>query len=89
MDIKYTKHFLKKIEGLFAESNYDLRYERGSFKTGYCILVDKKVAVVNDFYTTEGKINSIIEIMKTIPLNTNRLSEKNKQLYYELTRKSI
>ena len=87
MDIKYTKHFLKKIEGLFAESDYGLRYERGNFKTGYCILVDKKVAVVNDFYTTEGKINSIIEILKTIPLNADRLSEKSKQLYYELTRK--
>lgn len=85
MEINYTKHFLKKIEGLFTESDYDLRYERGNFKTGYCILIDKKVAVISDFYTIEGKINSIIEILKTIPLNTERFSEKNKQLYLEIT----
>ena len=55
MDIKYTKHFLNKLENLFSETDYQLRYEKGSFNSGYCILQHKKVAVVNKYYTTEGK----------------------------------
>jgi hypothetical protein len=29
MQIKYTPHFLSKLEDLFSESTYILRYEKG------------------------------------------------------------
>lgn len=50
MVIKYTKHFLDKLENLFAESEFILRYEKGNFKSGYCVLKENKVVIVNKYF---------------------------------------
>lgn len=80
----YTKHFLNKIEDLYSETDYSLRYERGQFKSGYCVLKDQKIAIVNKFYSLEGKINSLIEMLREIDVETDKLSPKNKKLYSDL-----
>ncbi len=84
MDIKYSKHFLNKLEDVFSESDYILRYEKGNFKSGYCIIRDTKVVVVNKFYSLEGKVNCLLDILKTIELNQERLNPKNLKLYQEI-----
>jgi hypothetical protein len=83
--IKYTTQFLTKIEDLVAESDYILRYEKGNFKSGYCLLKDQKIMIVNKFYTVEGKINALLEIFKGLELDSSRFSEKSQKLYQELT----
>ena len=80
----YTKHFLNKIEDLYSETDYSLRYERGQFKSGYCVLKDQKIAIVNKFYSLEGKINSLIEMLREIDVEIDKLSPKNKKLYSDL-----
>lgn len=84
MELKYTRHFLNRLEDLFAESDYMLRYEKGNFKAGFCVLKDMKVVVVNKYYALEGKINCLYEILRTISLDTSRLTEKNLAFYNEL-----
>jgi len=87
--MKITPHYLHKLEDLFAESDYVLRYEKGNFKSGWCLLKDTKVILVNSFYPLEGKVNSLIEIIRSVPLDTSKFSDKNKKFYYELTQLSI
>lgn len=87
--IKYTVPFLSKLEDLIAESDYSLRYEKGNFKSGYCLLREEKIIIINKFYTTEGKINALLEILKSITLNTVRFSEKSQKLYEEFTQTEI
>lgn len=89
MTIKYTKQFLSKLEDVFAESDYVLRYEKGNFKSGYCVLKDTKIAIINKYYTTEGKINCLIDILKSVELDRNLLSEKNTKLLVELSQTSL
>ncbi|TDI65338.1 MAG: hypothetical protein E2O88_10415 [Bacteroidetes bacterium] len=89
MEIRYTKHFLNKLEDLFSETDYQLRYEKGSFNSGYCILRNTKIAVVNKYYTTEGKINCLIDILKNINLETNSFGGKNQKLYLSLFQTKI
>lgn len=84
MEIKYTRHFLHKLENLFAESNYQLRYEKGSFNSGYCLLKDHHVAIINKFYTTEGKINCLIDILKDIAIDLEGLSPASEKLLTSL-----
>jgi len=84
MEIKYSNHFLNKLEDIFSESDYILRYEKGNFNSGYCIIRETKVVVVNRFYALEGKINCLLDILKAIDLNTEKLSPKNLKLYNEL-----
>ena len=66
MNINYTNHFLHKLEDIFAESDYTLRYEKGNFKAGYCILEDKKIVVINKYYDIEAKINCLIDILPNV-----------------------
>lgn len=86
--IKYTTQFLAKLEDMLAESDYTLRYEKGNFKSGYCVLKDQKIIIVNKFYPTEGKINALFDILKNLALDTTRFSEKNVKLYAELFQQS-
>lgn len=89
MQIKFTPQFQAKLEDIFAESDYVLRYEKGNFQAGYCVLKDTKIAIVNKYYPTEGKINCLIEILKSIELDTSKLSDKNKSLYQEITQSEL
>lgn len=82
--IKYTTPFLTKLEDMIAESNYVLRYEKGQFKSGYCVLRDQNIIIINKFYSVEGKINTVLDILRNVELDTTRFSEKNKNLYDEL-----
>ena len=89
MDIKYTKHFLTKLEALFSESEFTLRYEKGNFKSGYCILNENKIAIINRYYTLEGKINCLIDIIKSIELDPASFGEKNQALYFQLSQTEL
>ncbi len=89
MNIKYSNHFLRKLEELIGETDYILRYEKGNFRSGWCILRDTKVIVVNKFYATDGKINCLLDIIKSVDLNSEKLSEKNRKLYQELAQTEL
>lgn len=83
--IKYTSQFLLKLEEIIAESDYILRYEKGNFKSGYCVLKDQKIIIVNKFYTTEGKINTLLDIFRNVKFDSSKFSEKSLKLYEELS----
>ncbi|MEQ8584186.1 MAG: hypothetical protein RIC30_00655 [Marinoscillum sp.] len=89
MEIKYTKHFLNRLEDIFSETDYMLRYEKGNFQSGYCILKDTRIAIVNKYYSLDGKINSLLEILKQIDINTKDLSEKNRKLFQEINQTQL
>jgi len=89
MQVKYTKQFLNRLEDLMSETDYILRYEKGNFQSGYCVLKDTKVAIVNKYYATDGKINSLIDIIRSIELDVSRLSEKNEKLFNEITQTEL
>ena len=87
--IKYTNQFLLKLEELIGESDYILRYEKGNFKSGYCVLKDQKIMIVNKFFAVEGKINALLDILKGVQFDTSRFSEKNLKLYEELSQAEV
>ena len=70
--IKYTPQYLKKLEDLLKENNYDVRYKKGNFRSGYCIVEDKNVVVVNKFATVESRIQALFEIAQIL-LSQGRL----------------
>lgn len=82
--MKYTRHNLKKLETLFKDIEYTIRYEKGNFNSGYCIVEDRKIAVINKFYDTEGRMNVLLEILATIPVDEARLEESTLKFYKQL-----
>lgn len=89
MTIKYTKSFLNRLEDIFSESDYILRYEKGNFQSGYCILNDNRIAIVNKYFPIDGKINALLEILKSIDIEPNKLSEKNRAFFRELLQTTL
>ncbi|MCF3109711.1 hypothetical protein LL912_13100 [Niabella sp. CC-SYL272] len=82
--IKYTQNSLNKLETIPEQCGYVLRYERGTFQSGYCILDNKKVVVLNKFLQTEGRINALLEIIPQLDIDPVLLDESAKKLYAEV-----
>jgi hypothetical protein len=78
--IKYTPQYLKKLEDFLKENLYEVRYEKGNFKSGYCILEAKKVVVVNRFATVESRIQSLYEISQVL-FEQGRVTSDVQQLF--------
>jgi hypothetical protein len=85
--MKYTQSTLDKLEAIPAEAGYVLRYERGTFQSGYCILESKKVVVLNKFLPTEGRINTLADLIPQLEIDSEQLSEESKKLYIEIASK--
>jgi hypothetical protein len=86
--MKYNQATLDKLEKVLDESNYVMRYERGSFQSGYCILEEKKVVVLNKFLQLEGRINTLMELIPQLSLDPDALSPESRKLYLEVIAKS-
>jgi hypothetical protein len=85
--MKYTQATLDKLEKIVEEAGYVIRYERGTFQSGYCILEQKKVVVLNKFLQTEGRINTVIDLIPQLDIRPDLLSEESKKLYTDLNSK--
>ena len=85
--MKYTQTTLDKLETIPEQAGYVLRYERGNFQSGYCILEAKKVVVLNKFLQTEGRINTLLDLIPQLDINPDLLAEESRKLYREVVAK--
>lgn len=85
----FTQSSLAKIEEFFKEQGYKVRYEKGSFRTGACMLQTTKVVVVNKFSNLEIKIQSLWNILLDIEIDSEVISEKLLPLYEEVLKSKI
>jgi hypothetical protein len=79
--ITYTKHTLQKMEALMQELDYTVRYEKGSFQSGYCIVENRKIAILNKFFETDSRINTLIDILSKMEVNIDSLTDNGKKMY--------
>ena len=79
--MKYTKHTVDKLEELLNEIGYVVRYERGTFQSGYCILEQKKVVVLNKFLQIEGRINTLMDIIPKLVEKPEMLSPEARKTF--------
>jgi hypothetical protein len=87
--VKYTKTVLQKLETLLEETGYVVRYEKGNFNSGYCIVEQKKIAIVNKFFDTEGRINSLSDILSTLDFTEISLTEASAKFYDRWKKRSV
>ena len=85
--MKYTQSTLDKLEEIPKEAGYVLRYERGTFQSGYCILEERKVVVLNKFLQTEGRINTLLDLIPQLAITPETLTVESSKLYAEVMAK--
>ena len=84
MALRLNAPTLAKVEKMVEEAGYVLRYERGTFQSGYCILESKKVVVLNKFLQVEGRINTLMDLLPALQLDPQALTPESRKLYEEL-----
>lgn len=89
MKLSLTQHTLDKVEQLIEALGYKVRYEKGNFKTGSCVLENNKMIVVNKFADLESKINALIELISQLNIDEQLLNEKQKQFFTSLKQEAI
>ncbi len=87
--LPFTQSSLTKLEEFFKEQGYKVRYEKGSFRTGACMLQTTKVVVVNKFSNLEIKIQSLWNILLDIEIDSESISEKLLPIYEEVLKSKI
>ena len=85
--MKYNQTTLNRLEKILEESGYVVRYERGSFQSGYCILEEKKVVVLNKFLNPEGRINTLIDLIPSLQVTYELLTVDSQKMYDEVSHK--
>jgi hypothetical protein len=85
--MRYNQSTLDKIEKVLDEAGYVLRYERGNFQSGYCILEERKVIVLNKFLQIEGRINTLVDLIPQLTIPTEQLTAGAKKVYEEVLAK--
>lgn len=76
---------LKKVENLLKEMGYVLRYEKGNFNSGYCLLKDKKIIIINKYFTDDVKFQKLLDILQIFDIqDMEGLSESSSKILEKL-----
>ncbi len=86
--MKYNQVTLNKIEKVISEGEYVVRYERGTFQSGYCILEAKKVVVLNKFLNVEGRISTLVDLLPKLHINIDQLTHESQKMFTEVLSQS-
>lgn len=84
MTLSYTQHTLEKLESLLKSLGFKLRYEKGNFKTGSCVLENNRVILVNKYSNLESKVNALADLLQRSETDDTLLEDKQKAFLYEL-----
>jgi hypothetical protein len=84
-----TPHTLEKLEMLLKTAGYKVRYEKGNFKTGACLLQNSKIIVVNKFSNMESRILSISELIRELDFDLNLLDDKQVAMVQQLKQTNL
>ena len=82
--MKLTQAYLDKLQQILSESDYSIRYERGTFQSGWCLLEQKRIVVLNKFLDTEGKINTLLDLIPQVQIDFDKLTLESQKLYSQL-----
>ena len=87
--MKFNQQTLQKLEAILSQSDYVIRYERGNFQSGWCLLEAKKVVVLNKFLDVEGRINTLLDLIPQITIHYDKLTIESQRLYDEVNKKVV
>ncbi|MBS4043831.1 MAG: hypothetical protein KGZ59_08460 [Chitinophagaceae bacterium] len=87
--MKATQHTLDKLENIISQSEFTVRYERGNFQSGWCLLEAKRVVVLNKFLDTEGRINTLLDLIPQLNINYDKLTLDSQKLYESILNKTL
>ena len=83
LNMKLTQTTLNKLEDILGESEFMVRYERGNFQSGWCLLELKRIVVLNKFLNLEARINTLLELIPLLDIQFDKLTHDSQKLREE------
>lgn len=78
--MKYNATTLQKHEKVLEEGGYIVRYEKGNFQSGFCVLEQRRVVVLNKFLNVESRINTLSELIPKLNIAEDALTAESQKL---------
>ncbi len=75
--MNFSHSNLKKLEAVLKEAGYALRYEKGNFNSGYCVLLEKSVVIINKYFTEDVKFQKLLDILMDLEVDERKLTDEN------------
>jgi hypothetical protein len=76
--------FLDELKNLATEMGAKVRFERGDFKGGYCILNESRVIVINKLSTLQRKVMILAAALKELGIDEVYLPPKLREFIDEM-----
>ncbi|MEI6151193.1 MAG: hypothetical protein WCQ10_01610 [Chitinophagia bacterium] len=87
--MKLTQTTLDKLEDILGESEFVVRYERGNFQSGWCLLEARRIVVLNKFLNLEARINTLLELIPVLDIQFDKITHESQKLYTEVKKLSL
>ncbi len=75
---------LQDLKALAAQLGAKVRFEKGDFKGGYCILKDSKVIVINKMTNLQRKVMILSAALKELGVDKIYLTPKIREIINEM-----
>lgn len=75
---------LDDLKALASEMGAKVRFEKGDFKGGYCLVKDSKVIVINRLSTTQRKVITLSAALKELGVDDIYLQPKLREIIEEM-----
>ncbi len=80
MKRKKPETVLEELEKFVRGLGITLRYERGDFEGGYCVLKEQKMIVINKLANTQKRISLLAQSIVEIGIDESLMSETVKEI---------
>ncbi len=84
---KEYESILQDLKQLAQEMGAKVRFERGDFKGGYCILRDDKTIVINKLSTLQRKVMILTAALKDLGIKEHYIQPRIREIIEEITDK--
>lgn len=71
---------LEELEKFVRDLGITLRYERGDFEGGYCVLKEQKMIVINKIANTQKRISLLAQSIVEIGIDESLMSQTVKEI---------
>jgi hypothetical protein len=71
---------LEELEKFVRELGITLRYERGDFEGGYCVLKEQKMIVINKIANTQKRISLLAQSIVEMGIDEGLMSQTVKEI---------
>ena len=82
--MRLTKSTQEKLQAILQDQGYLVRYEKGNFKGGYCIVQEQRTVVINKFHPVESKVQALAEVIRQLELNMEVVEENHLPLVQKI-----